>query len=125
MSDGGARAVGLGHLLLQTESLDRAEDFYLDFLGLVVRKREPFRDGRPLVVTEQGLGLTSGRPSGTGPVEHIAFQAVGILALAEEARRRRIPIVAGPEASSYGLSLYLEDPDGNKIEVFGAEEEEA
>ena len=25
----------------------------------------------------------------------------------------------GPMATEYGLSLYLEDPDGNKIELFG------
>jgi ureidoacrylate peracid hydrolase len=114
----------LDHLLLQTEDLDRAEAFYLGFLGFTVRKRETFRDGRPLVVTEQGLGLTTGRPSGTGPVEHIAFCATGIEGLARRAGELDVPVVMGPMATEYGLSLYLEDPDGNKIELFGEPESE-
>jgi ureidoacrylate peracid hydrolase len=109
----------LDHLLLQTEDLDRAEAFYLGFLGFTVRKRENFRDGRSLVVTDQGLGLTSGRPPGTGPVEHIAFRATGIEGLARRAGELDVPIVMGPMVTEYGLSLYLEDPDGNKIELFG------
>jgi catechol-2,3-dioxygenase len=110
---------GLDHLLLQTDDLQRAEAFYLGFLGFTVKKRETFRDGRPLVVTEQGLGLTSGRPPGAGPVEHIAFRATGIEELARRAGESNVPIVMGPMPTEYGLSLYLEDPDGNKIELFG------
>jgi 4-oxalocrotonate tautomerase family enzyme len=110
---------GLGHVLLQVNDLAAAEGFYLDFLGLAVRKRETFRDGRPLIVTEQGLGLTNGRPEGQGPVEHIAFRARNIQAIADEAVRRGITIVQGPEPSGYGVSLYMLDADDNKIEVFG------
>jgi ureidoacrylate peracid hydrolase len=117
------RALGLGHLLLQTVDLDRAEAFYVGVLGLTVTRREVFRDGRPLTVTGQGLGLTEGRPPGAGPVEHIAFRATGLAELAERARRSGTPIVSGPEPSAYGLSLYLVDPDGNKIEVFEQDEE--
>jgi ureidoacrylate peracid hydrolase len=116
------RALGLGHLLLQTSDLPTAEQFYLDFLGLTVRKREAFRDGRPLVVTHEGLGLTSGRPDGDGPVEHVAFQARGVHALAERARQAGITVLRGPEPSAYGVSLYLADPDGNQVELFADEE---
>ena len=121
--DGSAmpRAVGLGHLLLQVSDLDAAESFYLGLLGLTVRKREDFRDGRPLVVTNEGLGLTDGRPEGRGPLEHIAFHARGIAALAERAAAAGVEIVRGPEPSGYGTSLYLADPDGNVVEVFGEE----
>jgi catechol-2,3-dioxygenase len=121
MSESAGRAIRLGHLLLQTANLEQAEEFYVGFLGLTVRKRGSFRDGRPLVVTDQGLGLTEGRPLGAGPVEHIAFQGAGINELAGSAERLGIPIVRGPEPTEYGLSLYLEDPDGNTIEVFGPE----
>ena len=115
------RAVGLGHLLLQVTDLEAAEQFYLDLLGLTVRKREEFRDGRPLVVTNEGLGLTNGRPEGVGPLEHVAFRGSGISALAERAAAHGVEIVRGPEPSGYGLSLYLADPDGNVVEVFGEE----
>ena len=114
-----AKIFGLGHLLLQTRDLERSLAFYTEVLGLTVRKREPFRDGRPLVVTEQGLGLTNGRPDGVGPVEHIAFRSRGVDQFAMHAREHGVTIVQGPEPSSYGTSLYLEDPDGNKVEVFG------
>ncbi|WP_370499940.1 2-hydroxymuconate tautomerase [Mycolicibacterium sp. jd] len=110
---------GLGHLLLQTTDLAAAEEFYLDFLGLTVRKREDFRDGRPLIVTHQGLGLTIGRPEGGNPVEHIAFRARNLAEIARRAKERGVTIVAGPEPSGYGFSLYMLDPDGNKIEMVG------
>ena len=117
----GPRAVELGHVLLQVTDLRAAEAFYLDLLGLTVRKREEFQDGRPLVVTHQGLGLTDGRPTGAGPLEHVAFRARDVRGLAERAAARGVPIVRGPEPSAYGLSLYLSDPDGNVVEVFGEE----
>ena len=112
----------LGHLLLQVTDLQAAEDFYLGLLGLTVRKREDFRDGRPLIVTNEGLGLTNGRPAGTGPLEHLAFRARGIRALADRATTAGVEIVRGPEPSTYGLSLYLADPDGNVVELFGDED---
>jgi phenylpyruvate tautomerase PptA (4-oxalocrotonate tautomerase family)/catechol 2,3-dioxygenase-like lactoylglutathione lyase family enzyme len=110
---------GLGHLLLQVSDLEAAEGFYLGFLGLTVRKRERFRDGRPLVVTHEGLGLTDGRPEGQGPLEHFALRGRSIEQLAARARERGVPIVRGPERSGYGLSLYLADPDGNTVELYG------
>jgi nicotinamidase-related amidase/catechol 2,3-dioxygenase-like lactoylglutathione lyase family enzyme len=117
----GPRAFGLGHLLLQTDDLDRAERFYSGFLGLTIRERGTFRDGRPLVVTNEGISLTSGRPPGDGPVEHIALRARGVRQLAERAAGAGVTIVRGPERSAYGTSLYLADPDGNQVEVFEEE----
>jgi ureidoacrylate peracid hydrolase len=115
------RAVALGHLLLQVADLGAAERFYLGLLGLTVRKREEFRDGRPLVVTHEGLGLTNGRPEGQGPLEHLAFHARGVAGLAERARSEGVTVVRGPEPSAYGVSLYLADPDGNVVEIFEEE----
>lgn len=110
---------GVGHLLLQVSDLAAAEAFYLGLLGFTVRKREAFRDGRPLVVTHEGLGLTDGRPDGAGPLEHVAFRARGLRRIADRAREAGVPILQGPERSSYGISLYLSDPDGNKVELYG------
>jgi ureidoacrylate peracid hydrolase len=112
------RALELGHLLIQTTDLDESERFYLDFLGLTVRKRDTFRDGRPLVVTEEGVGLTNGRPPGEGPLEHVALRGRGVRTLAERAAEAGVRVVRGPEPTAYGLSLYLADPDGNQVEVF-------
>lgn len=109
----------LDHALLETTDLDRAEAFYIGHLGFSVRKRETFRDGRPLVVTEQGMGLTTGASGGRGPVEHLAFRTRNVAAMAERLRAAGVEIEDGPAPSAYGVSLYLRDPDGNRVELFG------
>ncbi|MGH2977377.1 MAG: 2-hydroxymuconate tautomerase family protein [Gaiellaceae bacterium] len=108
----------LDHLLLEVSDLERAEAFYVEMLGFSVRKRETRRDGRPLVVTEQGLGLTNGGGPG-GTVEHLAFRSRDIAGLAERCRAAGVEIVDGPMETPYGISLYVRDPDGNKVELFG------
>lgn len=125
---GGARAPAavesLAHLLLQTSDLAAAERFYVDLLGFRVRKREAFRDGRPLVLTEQGMGITNGRRAGDGAnVDHIAFRVRGVGELVQRARAAGVRVVRGPEANAYGLSVYLEDPDGNEVELIGPAKE--
>ena len=107
---------GLHHLLLQVSDIARAAAFYLDGLGFTVRKREAFGDGRPLIVTDQGLGLTEGGPEPPGPVEHIAFRVKGVEEFADMVEASGGEIVKGPGPGPYGLSLYFLDPDGNKIE---------
>lgn len=119
LSAGGRDGVrDLAHLLLQTADLEASERFYLDLLGFRVRKRETFRDGRPLVVTEQGLGLTNGRTGDeAGPVEHMAFNVDGLDALLERAQAAGVTVLRGPEPNGYGRSAYLADPDGNQVEL--------
>jgi 4-oxalocrotonate tautomerase family enzyme len=107
---------GLHHLLLQVSDIARAEAFYLDGLGFTVRKRETFGDGGPLIVTDQGLGLTEGGPEPPGPVEHIAFRVKGVEDFKDIVETAGGEIVKGPGPGPYGLSLYFLDPDGNKIE---------
>lgn len=109
----------LDHALLEVTDLTAAEAFYLERLGFGVRKRETFRDGRPLIVTEQGLGLTTGRTGDGSPLEHLAFRGRNVAALAERLRADGVEIAAGPQPSAYGVSLYLRDPDGNTVEIFG------
>jgi catechol 2,3-dioxygenase-like lactoylglutathione lyase family enzyme len=112
-----ARVFGLHHLLLQVSDLARAEAFYVNGLGFVVRKRATLADGRDLTVTEQGLGLTQGGPEPPGPVEHIAFRVSDVEAVAERVRGAGGRIVKGPGPGPYGTTLYFLDPDGNKIEL--------
>ncbi len=114
---------GLHHLLLQTSDLAAAERFFVDLLGFTVRKREAFTDGRPLTVTHQGLGLTNGAPGVPGAVEHIAFRVSGVRALAERARAAGAVILKEPGPGPYGLTVYVADPDGNRIELFAEGEE--
>jgi 4-oxalocrotonate tautomerase len=109
----------LDHALLEVRDLAAAEAFYLHTLGFSVRRRETFRGGRPLIVTEQGLGLTTGRGDGATGVEHLAFRTRNVAALAERLAAEGVAIDDGPAPSAYGISLYVRDPDGNRIELFG------
>jgi ureidoacrylate peracid hydrolase len=116
-------ARGLHHLLLQTSDLAAAERFFVEVLGFTVRKRERFTDGRPLIVTHEGLGLTDGAPGERGAVEHIAFRVSGVRDLAERARTAGAEILREPGPGPYGLTVYVADPDGNRIELFAEDEE--
>lgn len=112
------RALGLHHLLLETSDLDRSVEFFVDVLGFAVRKREEFRDGRPLVVTHQGLGLVGGGTPSGGTLEHLCFRSRDVDGLAERARANGHRIIRGPGPGPYGHTVYVEDPDGNQIELF-------
>ena len=112
------RIVGLSHLLLQVSDLAAAERFYVGALGFSVKSRGDF-DGRPLIVLAQGMGLTEGGPTPPGPVEHIAFRVRGLDSYRERAEGAGAKVLSGPSPGAYGRSLYLEDPDGNKLEFHG------
>ncbi len=115
---------GIHHLLLQTSDLHKAEEFYVGFLRFGVKKREQFHDGRPLTVTNEGLGLTVGATAPAGSVvEHIAFRSSDIRGIAERAAAAGIEVIKEPGPGPYGLTVYLADPDGNKIELFSEDED--
>lgn len=114
---------GVSHLLLQATDLARAEQFYVDLLGFHVKERTTFRDGRPLVVLREGLGLTQMTEAGTlsrgdehQALEHVAFKVGDIAALEQDLRRAGVTIYDGPKRTNYGISLYFLDPDGVRIE---------
>jgi 4-oxalocrotonate tautomerase family enzyme len=109
----------LHHLLLQVKDLDVAERFYVEGLGFTVKKRESFSDGRPLIVLNEGMGLTTDGPHPPGPVEHIAFRVRDVEAYVDRVERAGGKVIGGPGPGAYGTSLYFEDPDGNKIEFHG------
>lgn len=111
------RATRLHHILLEVADLDQSLNFYQNILGFTVRNREPFRDGRDLVVTDQGLGLVARAGRTRGGLEHLCFAARGVDELAERARAAGAPVVRGPGPGPYGHTVYLQDPDGNQVEL--------
>lgn len=116
-TDRPGKPVAIGHVLMQTTDLAVSESFYVETLGFAVAKRERFRDGRPLVVTEQGLGLTTGR-SGSGQVDHFAFRVEGVADLTKRAVAAGHEVVRELGPGPHGLTVYLADPDGNEIELY-------
>lgn len=112
--------VELTHLLLQVKDLRVFEAFYIGVLGFSVQNRSTLRDGRPLLVTGEGLGLTvfpsAGSPT-QSTVDHIAFLVPEIASVM--ARLTDLGLACeGPVATErYGASIYVRDPDGNRIEL--------
>ncbi len=110
---------GLHHILLEVRDLPASERFYLGVLGFSLRRREPYRDGRPFLTTEEGLGLVQAAGEQTGLTGHLAFWVPDLPALVqavENAGHRVLrPLGPGP----YGPTAYVADPDGNEVELIG------
>lgn len=106
-------------MLLEVADLEASLAFYANVLGFGVRKREPFRDGRELVVTEQGLGLVQGTPS---RLEHFCFAAKNVDVLTGKAIDAGHTVLRGPGPGPYGHTVYLADPDGNQVELAEVED---
>lgn len=115
------QALRVHHLLLETSNLAQAEKFYAEVLGFDIAKRDLFRDGRTFISTKQGLGLVEGSKDlngRDGTLQHLCFASRHIDAIVERAKLAGHRIVRGPEPGPYGYTMYIEDPDGNEIELF-------
>ena len=124
-------AVRVGHVHLRVADLDRAVAFYRDALGFGVTA-----DGRPLGLpaaflaagdyhhhiglnTFESAGATAPPPGHTG-LYHVAYLYPDRRELVRAVRRlldRGHPI---DHATDHGgtVSVYLDDPDGNGIELY-------
>ena len=106
---------GIEEIVFEVDDLDRSVAFYQDVIGLPLHSRGPeeawFRAG------EQFLGVFKKGREGGG--EHFAFRIAE-----EDIDRAKQQIEAqGCQAEtldySGGPSVYVRDPDGNKIELHG------
>lgn len=113
-----ARIIGFAHMLLKVADIGRSERFYVDLLGFKVRPAKPLADGRPFVPFEQGIALTTGGPTGSRQIDHIAFKATGVAAIAARLRSAGVKFDRDLHDGIYGLTIYVFDPDGNMIELY-------
>lgn len=125
----------LNHFLIFAKDLDSTRDFYVEILGLKVGARPKFPfpgywlyigDNACVHVAPAEVGAAQKeylgeRPlatgTGTGAIDHVAFQASGlgdILARLEargiEAMRRTVP-----EDGTH--QVFIDDPDGIRVEL--------
>ena len=125
--------IGLDHVVLRVRDLDAMLDFYRDTLGCPVEREldiglVQLRAGASLidlVPVDSELGRKGGGPPG-GPrnMDHFCFQ---VEPFEEEAIRRTLAsrgYEAGPVEARYGAlgdgpSIYVEDPEGNTVELKG------
>jgi catechol 2,3-dioxygenase-like lactoylglutathione lyase family enzyme len=130
---------GIDHVVLRCRNLQRMERFYTDVLGCtVVRRNEPLG----LIHLRAGSGLIDlaavdgemGRRGGAAPgkeghnLDHICLRIEPFDEAPLRAHLGRQGIEAGPlhhtfGAEGVGPALYLEDPEGNSIEIKGPAED--
>jgi len=125
----------IDHIVLRVVDLDRALAFYGDVLGCAVERRQDeiglvqLRAGRSLIdlVPIDGvLGRAGGAAAGAEGrnVDHFCVRVEPFDEAAIRAHLAAHGIEAGPAASRFGAegegpSIYLQDPEGNTIELKG------
>lgn len=129
------RLKGLDHIVLRTDDAERMIRFYEDVLGCSVERR---RDDLGLIQMRAGQTLIDlvtldgplGREGGAGPgregrnLDHFCLAIEKFDEAALRAHLARHKVQAGPTGTRYGAggfgpSIYLQDPDGNTIELKG------
>jgi 4-oxalocrotonate tautomerase len=107
------------HVAMRVSDSERSERFYCELLGMGVRERGTFRDGKPLLTTTAGLGLIG---DGAPATDHLAFEVRDLEGLERRLRSEGVEVVRGPLETGYGMSLYVLDPDGVEIELIEPKE---
>ena len=116
----------LGHVVLCVKDLARSEAFYHELLGISISVRAPqwsmtfLSLGQHHDVALLEVSDAEPPPGKTLGVDHVAFKLEGgdeALAAAKQELETAGVRVAGMD-HVVTKSLYLLDPDGNKIEIF-------
>jgi glyoxylase I family protein len=125
---------GIDHLVLRVRDLPRALEFYRGVLGCTLEREQPelgltqLRAGRCLIdlVTADGpLGSRDGTLAGAGPnMEHFCLSIAPFEEAALSAHLAARGVSVREPGSRYGAegegrSFYIEDPDGNRLELTG------
>jgi glyoxylase I family protein len=129
------QVLGIDHVVLRVVDRERALGFYCGVLGLSIEREQPelgltqLRAGRSLIdlITFDGvLGRRQKGPCAApgARVDHIALEVAALDATAVQAHLGRHGVDVIEAGSRYGargegLSFYVHDPDGNKIELKG------
>jgi len=131
----GFTILGLDHVVLRVRDLAAMRHFYVEVLGGRIDKEQPdiglyaIRAGLSLIDLVPSDGPI-GREGGAAPhrdghnVDHFCLRVDPFDAEAIEAWLRSHGVKAGPAAKRYGAdgtgwSIYLNDPEGNRVELKG------
>jgi catechol 2,3-dioxygenase-like lactoylglutathione lyase family enzyme len=121
----------LNHLLVLARDLDETRDFYVNVLGLTEGPRPPFRfrgywlylgDRAVVHLAEQGGERTSERDgerdgAGTGPIDHVAFEATGLADMVASLERHAIALRHRKVPGQALHQVFIQDPNGVTIEL--------
>ena len=125
----------LEHYLVLTDDIDATRDFYVRALGMRVGPRPPlgfpgywvYVGETPCIhiaewqtytahSLEQGIPVSS-RAHGTGPVDHIAFNAHDYDEVLGRLRTHGVAAIPNDVPGGALRQLFLQDPNGVKIEI--------
>ena len=125
----------IDHIVLRVVDLDKMVRFYVDVLGCSVERRQ---EAIGLIQLRAGSSLVDlvpvdgqlGRMGGAAPgregrnVDHFCFRVEPFDAEAIHAHLARHGVQGGPVSQRYGAegegpSIYLDDPEGNTVELKG------
>src|SRR4029450_11744950 len=126
---------GLDHVVLRVRDVARMQSFYCDVLGCTVEKIQAeigltqLRAGRSLIdlVDVDGkLGQMGGAPPGKEGrnMDHLCLQVRPFDGAEIAAHLRAHGVTPGEVVSGYGAegqgpSIYIDDPEGNTVELKG------
>lgn len=122
--------VGIDHIVLRAREPDRVVAFYRDVLGCALEREQPdigltqLRAGRSLIDVVPEVALAGASP-GAGPGRNLDHLCLTIQPFDGEKLRAYLTsrgVSVGQIASRYGAegegpSLYLQDPEGNGVEL--------
>ncbi|CAN7213936.1 VOC family protein [Pseudoduganella sp. LjRoot289] len=126
----------IDHIVLRVSDLERMVQFYTKVLGCTIERRQDeiglvqLRAGRSLVDLVPVAGKL-GRMGGAAPgkegrnLDHCCFRVEDFDEATVRAELAAAGVQAGPVESRYGAegegpSIYLNDPEGNTVELKGA-----
>jgi glyoxylase I family protein len=123
--------IGIDHVVLRAADPAALERFYLDVLGLSFEKRQgeltQLRAGNALIdIVPADRSGPAGGTSRTGGanLDHLCLRIEPFDPAAITKYLTREGVACGAEASRYGAegqgpSIYLQDPEGNGVELKG------
>jgi len=127
--------IKMEHYLVLTDDIDATRDFYCQALGMHVGFRPPLdfpgywvyvgetpcihiAEWATYTAHSQAKGIpVSSRADGTGPVDHIAFNAHDYDEVVARLERRGVEAARNDVPGANLRQLFLQDPNGVKIEI--------
>ena len=124
------RILGLDHVVVRTRDLERMVAFYRDALGCLEERRldrlqlVQMRAGRSMIDLIAGRGPKVANDATAGNMDHLCIRIEPFDAPAIRTQLARFGVEIGEVVGRYGAegdgpSVYLNDPEGNVIELKG------
>ncbi|MDM0029990.1 VOC family protein [Variovorax saccharolyticus] len=115
---GAPQATAFGHLLIMVTDVTISVNFYVQSLGFSERPAKPLADGRPFRALRQGIAFVGGREAGHRQIDHVAFEVSDVRRLRDRLRSTGVEFQEDLHDGPYGLTIYITDPDGVRVELY-------